>query len=60
VFRAADTLFYEGQIRLEAFRATKADALSIYLRCYNYVATASRYGGAISLLTGAGLATPTF
>ncbi|MDH6432609.1 HK97 family phage major capsid protein [Streptomyces sp. SAI-144] len=61
VLRSADVLLYEGVLRAEAFRETKADQLSVLLRVYNYAALHSeRYPKAISVIAGTGLVTPTF
>lgn len=61
VFRASDVLLYEGLVRAEMFREPNADSLGVLLRVYNYVALHSaRYPKAISVISGSGLATPTF
>lgn len=61
VFRAADSILWEGPANAEAFRETKADQLSVLLRFYRYAAfTGERYPKAISAITGTGLVAPTF
>lgn len=61
VLKADDSILFEGTPRAEAFRETKADTMSVYLRFYNFVALHSeRYPASISVISGAGLATPTF
>lgn len=61
VLRASEAILWEGGVHLEAFRETKADTLSVLLRFYRYAAfTGERYPSAISVISGAGLATPTF
>lgn len=56
-----DVFMYEGTPRLEAFRETKADQLSVLLRFYNYVALLpDRFPKAISVVAGTGLVTPVF
>jgi hypothetical protein len=57
VFRSDDQLLYESTPRLEVFRETKADTLSVFLRLYNYGAfTGGRYPKSIAVITGTGLA----
>jgi len=59
--RFSDLFLFEGQQRAEAFRETKADQLSVLFRLYNYAAIITeRYPKSIGLITGTGLATPTF
>ncbi|WP_345503444.1 phage major capsid protein [Pedococcus ginsenosidimutans] len=53
-------VLYEGALNAEAFRAPKADQLSVFLRVYRYVAQATRYPAGVSIVTGTGLATPSF
>ncbi|HEU4422058.1 MAG TPA: phage major capsid protein [Pilimelia sp.] len=61
VLRSTDSILYEGTPRSETFRETKADQLSVLLRFYNYAALhASRLPKSISIISGTGLATPTF
>jgi HK97 family phage major capsid protein len=61
VMRAADAILWEGDLKSEAFRETKADQLSVLLRVYNYAAfTANRYAASTALITGTGLVTPTY
>ncbi|MBE8471063.1 phage major capsid protein [Streptomyces justiciae] len=59
--RSSDVILYEGIMRAEAFRETKADQLSVLLRVYNYLALHSaRYPKSISVIAGTGLVAPTF
>jgi HK97 family phage major capsid protein len=61
IVRSTDSILYEGNLRSEAFRETKADQLSVLLRVYNYAAIhASRLPKSISVLAGVGLVPPTF
>lgn len=61
VFKSDDSILFEGTPRAEAFRETKANTLSVYLRFYNYAALhASRYPASISVIDGTGLAAPSF
>ncbi|MFE5200001.1 phage major capsid protein [Streptomyces sp. NPDC056601] len=61
VLRSNDVILYEGVLRAEAFRETKADQLSVLLRVFNYAAIHSeRYPKAISVISGTGLTTPAF
>jgi HK97 family phage major capsid protein len=60
VMRAADQVLWEGSIRAEAFRETKADQLSVLLRVYNYAAFTTRLPGSICVISGTGLITPVF
>lgn len=61
VARTDDIILYEGTVRAEVFRETKADQLSVLLRIYNYVALQSaRYPQSISVISGTGLTPPTF
>ena len=61
IVRSSDSILYEGTLRSEAFRETKADQLSVLLRVYNYAAIhASRLPKSISILAGVGLVPPTF
>lgn len=59
--RTDDVILYEGIPRAESFREPLAAQLSVLLRFYNYAALhASRYPKSISVISGTGLATPTF
>jgi HK97 family phage major capsid protein len=61
VFRAADSVLWEGTPRSEAFRETYANQLSVLLRFYNYAAfTTARYQKSVSVINGTGLVAPTF
>lgn len=61
VFRAADSILWEGSPNAEAFRETKADQLSVLLRFYRYAAfTTARYAKSVSVVNGTGLVAPTF
>lgn len=61
IVRSTDSMVFEGTVRSEAFRETKADQLSVLLRVYNYIAIhASRLPKSISVLSGVGLVPPTF
>lgn len=61
VFRAADSILWEGAPHAEAFRETKADQLSVLLRFYRYAAfTTARYAKSVSVVNGTGLVGPTF
>lgn len=61
IVRSTDSMVYEGTVRQEAFRETKADQLSVLLRVYNYIAIhASRLPKSISVLSGVGLVPPAF
>ena len=61
VFRASDSILWEGAPHAEAFRETKADQLSVLLRFYRYAAfTPARYQKSVSVINGTGLVAPTF
>jgi HK97 family phage major capsid protein len=61
VFRASDSILWEGAPHAEAFRETKADQLSVLLRFYRYAAfTTARYAKSVSVVNGTGLVAPTF
>jgi HK97 family phage major capsid protein len=61
VFRASDSILWEGAPHAEAFRETKADQLSVLLRFYRYAAfTTARYAKSVSVINGTGLVAPTF
>jgi HK97 family phage major capsid protein len=61
VMKADDAILWEGTVRAEAFRETKADSLSVFLRLYNYVAfTAGRYAPSVAIINGTGLVPPTY
>ncbi|GIH91948.1 phage major capsid protein [Planobispora siamensis] len=61
IARTDDVILFEGTPRAEAFREPLAAQLSVLLRFYNYAAIhASRYAKSISVISGTGLATPTF
>lgn len=61
VFRAQDSILWEGTPHAEAFRETNASTLSVYLRFYRYAAfTTARYTAARSVISGTGLVAPTF
>jgi hypothetical protein len=54
-------VLFEGTQRAEAFRETSAANLSVLFRLYNYAAIVTeRFPKSIGLVTGTGLATPTF
>jgi HK97 family phage major capsid protein len=56
-----DIRLYESTPKAEVFRETKADQGSVLVRLYEYTALhASRYQTAISVISGTGLATPSF
>ena len=61
VMRAADQILWEGDLKSEAFRETKADQLSVLLRVYNYAAfTANRYAPSVAVINGTGLTPPAY
>ena len=60
VMRAQDQVLWEGALRAEAFRETKADQLSVLLRVYNYAAFTTRLPGSICVISGTGLVPPTY
>jgi HK97 family phage major capsid protein len=61
VFRSQDNILWEGNLRSEAFRETKADQLSVLLRVYNYAAfTANRFAASTAIINGTGLVPPTY
>ena len=61
VFRAADSILWEGAPHAEAFRETKAEQLSVLLRFYRYAAfTTARYAKSVAVINGTGLVAPTF
>ncbi len=61
VFRAADSILWEGAPHAESFREPLAAQLSVLLRFYRYAAfTTARYAGSVSKITGTGLIAPTF
>lgn len=61
VFKSDDAILWEGNLKSEAFRETKADSLSVYLRLYNYVAfTANRYAPSVAIILGTGMVPPTY
>lgn len=61
VARFADLQLWESDIRAEAFQQTYAQNMSVYIRLYNYASfQPARYAQSISVLTGAGLAAPSF
>lgn len=61
VFRASDSVLWEGAPHAEAFRETKADQLSVLLRFYRYAAfTTARRAKSVSVINGTGLVAPTF
>ena len=59
VLRTDDSILYESAPRLEVFRETKADQLSVFLRLYNYVAfTGARYPKSIAVINATGTIAP--
>jgi HK97 family phage major capsid protein len=61
VMRASDQILWEGSLKSEAFRETKADQLSVLLRVYNYAAfTSNRYAASVGVISGTGLTPPAF
>lgn len=60
VARTSDIQLYEGTLKAESFRETKAEQLSVVFRLYNYVALQSaRSPKSISVVSGTGTVTPT-
>jgi HK97 family phage major capsid protein len=61
VAKSDELYLYEGTPRAEMFRETKADQASVLLRIYNYAASVpNRLPKAVSIISGTGLATPSF
>lgn len=61
VARANDVVLMESPPKAEVFREPLASQMSVFLRVYEYVALhASRYPKSISVISGTGLAAPTF
>lgn len=61
VLRTDDCVLWEGSLKTEAFRETKADQLSILLRVYNYAAfTCNRYAASVAVISGTGLTPPVY
>lgn len=61
VTRSQDQILWEGDLKSEAFRETKADQLSVLLRVYNYAAfTANRYAASTAIISGTGLTPPAY
>lgn len=61
ILRSSDTIFFESTPKSETFRETYANQLSVLFRFHSYVALhASRLPKSISVISGTGLATPTF
>ncbi len=59
--RPADVTLFESGVKAQSFGETKADQLSVVFRLYSYCAVmAERAPKAISVISGTGLATPTF
>lgn len=56
--RTDETWFWEGDLRLQAFQQTYAAQLSLFLRCYNYIAQVTRRNSSIAIIQGTGLVTP--
>ncbi|MGW2696531.1 phage major capsid protein [Streptomyces sp. NPDC001296] len=56
VLKADDVYAWEGHFKAEAFQATYANTLSLFLRVYNYASfQPARYPSSISVISGAGL-----
>jgi HK97 family phage major capsid protein len=61
IARTSDLILWEGTPKAEAFREPLAANLSVLLRFYNYAAVQfGRYPKSISVISGTGLAAPTF
>lgn len=61
VARMSDLVLWESDIRAEAFQQTYANNMSVLVRLYNYASfQPARYPSSISVITGTGLAAPTF
>jgi HK97 family phage major capsid protein len=66
VLRASDVMLWEGvagggtEPRIEAFEQPFAGSLGVLFRVYNFAAMASRYPASIGVITGTGLAAPSF
>lgn len=61
VVKHDDIRLYESAPKAEVFRETKADQGSVLVRLYEYVALHSaRYPASIAVVSGTGLATPSF
>lgn len=59
VARTSDVTLYEGAVKAEAFRETKAEQLSVVFRLYNYLALMSaRAPKAIAKIAGTGTIVP--
>lgn len=59
--RTSDVILYEGNPRAEAFREVNAKEIQVFFRFFNYYALHSaRYPKSISVISGTGLAAPTF
>jgi hypothetical protein len=58
VMRSADVFLWESTPKFEVFPQTYAQNLSLFARAYEYMSfQAGRYPGAISILSGTGMAT---
>jgi hypothetical protein len=61
VGRWSDVFLYEGRTQYRAYPGALCGTLTTRLQAYRYAAFApGRYPGAISVITGTGLTTPTF
>ena len=60
VMRSSDNMLFESRIKAEAFQQTYAQNMSVFVRLYAYSAFVPRYANSIALVTGSGLAAPTF
>jgi hypothetical protein len=61
VARVSDLILWESDIRAEAFEQTYAQNMSVFVRLYNYGSfQPARYAPSISIITGSGLAAPSF
>lgn len=58
--RLTDSHLWEQAPRIEAFQATYAPSLQVFIRLYNYIAVAHRYSQLLVQITGTGLVTPLF
>lgn len=59
VAKTSDIYLYEGAVKAEAFRETKAEQLSVVFRLYNYIALqAGRYPKSIAKIAGTGTIIP--
>jgi HK97 family phage major capsid protein len=60
VMKRDESWFWESNLRLESYPQTCANQLSLYLRCYSYIAQVTQRVSSLAVVSGTGFAPPVF